>query len=100
MALTIAATWLALLGLAIGSFVNLAVDRLPRGESLLRPRSHCDACGRTLTTLDLVPVAGYLVRRGRCAGCGSPIGWRQPLVELACAVALGGGALLIGLWRP
>jgi prepilin signal peptidase PulO-like enzyme (type II secretory pathway) len=87
-------TYLFLVGLLLGSFINLAADRLPRGESLLRPRSHCRSCGRVLNTLDLVPVLGYLVRRGRCAGCGVSIGAQAPLVE-----ALSGAAMLVPLLR-
>jgi len=46
---------------------DVAADRVPRGESIVRPRSHCRSCGRLLTVVDLLPVAGYLLRRGRCA---------------------------------
>ena len=51
----------------VGSFINLAADRVPRGESVVRPRSHCRSCGRVLNFVDLIPVAGYLIRAGRCA---------------------------------
>lgn len=79
----------------LGSFINLAADRVPRGESLVRPRSHCRTCGRVLNLVDLIPVAGFFIRRGRCAGCGAPIGASSPLVEAACA-----GLMLtaIGVW--
>lgn len=93
------AVWLAVLGLVLGSFLNLVIDRAPKGESIVHPRSHCPACGRVLNVLDLVPVAGYLVRGGRCATCGAAIGWRQPALELACAAVLGGAGLLIALQR-
>ena len=80
----------------LGSFINLAADRLPRGESVVRPRSHCTACGRVLNALDLLPVVGYVMRRGRCATCGASIGISSPLIEAACiaamvvAIAIGG----------
>jgi leader peptidase (prepilin peptidase) / N-methyltransferase len=76
--------YMALLALMFGSFINLAADRLPRHESLLRPRSHCRSCGRVLNFVDLIPVAGYLVRRGRCATCKSPIGLSSPAIEAIC----------------
>ncbi|MDI3299551.1 MAG: prepilin peptidase [Bacillota bacterium] len=82
-----AATLLAgLVGLAAGSFLNTVIDRWPRGESLLRPPSHCESCGRRLGPLELVPVASWLVLRGRCRTCGAPIGWQAPAVEAATAL--------------
>jgi leader peptidase (prepilin peptidase)/N-methyltransferase len=74
-----------LLGLVVGSFLNLCIDRLPRGESILGGRSHCDACGHLLGPLDLVPVFSYLALRGRCRYCGAGISIRSPLVELGTA---------------
>lgn len=71
-----------LLGLVIGSFLNVCIDRLPRGESLVEPGSHCEACGRSLTPLELIPVVSYLILRGRCRTCGARISPRVPLVEL------------------
>ena len=79
----------------LGSFINLAADRAPRGESLVRPGSHCRACGRRLNVLDLLPVVGYLVRRGRCATCGSPISVAAPVIE-----AVSGGLMVAAIaWR-
>src|SRR2546430_10162227 len=80
--------YFVVVALLFGSFINLAADRLPRGESLLRPRSHCRPCGRQLNLLDLVPVGGYLLRRGRCAGCGAPIGMSSLAVEGACGMVM------------
>ena len=57
------------LGAVIGSLPNVCIDRLPRGESLLAPPSHCDACGRRLGPLEMVPVVSYLAVRGRCRTC-------------------------------
>jgi leader peptidase (prepilin peptidase)/N-methyltransferase len=69
-------------GVVIGSFLNVCIDRLPQNKSLLSPPSHCDACGRRLAALDLVPLLSYLWLRGRCRYCGAHIPRRVPLVEL------------------
>jgi prepilin signal peptidase PulO-like enzyme (type II secretory pathway) len=91
--------YLGIVGMLLGSFINLAADRLPRGESLLRPRSHCRACGRQLNLVDLLPVAGYLLRRGRCASCGAPIGVLAPLVEAVSGATMLFPALALGPGR-
>jgi prepilin signal peptidase PulO-like enzyme (type II secretory pathway) len=92
------AAYPVLVALLCGSFINLAADRVPRRESVLRPRSHCRACDRQLNAVDLLPVAGYLLRGGRCATCRTPIGVGAPLVE-ACAGALMLGAVVwLGTW--
>jgi leader peptidase (prepilin peptidase) / N-methyltransferase len=75
----------ALLGLAFGSFLNVCLTRWPAGESILKPRSHCRACGRTLAWWENIPVVSWIALRGRCRTCGAWIGWRYPLVELAVA---------------
>ncbi len=72
----------AVLGTAVGSFLNLAADRLPHEHSLLSPPSHCGACDRRLRPAELVPVWSYLALRGRCRGCGASIGVRTLIVEL------------------
>ena len=71
-----------LFGLAVGSFLNVVVHRLPRGESLLRPGSHCPHCRVKVRPWHNVPVLSWLLLRGRCAGCGRWISARYPLVEL------------------
>ncbi len=71
-----------LLGLAFGSFLNVCLSRWPEGESVVKPRSRCRACGRTLTWWENVPVLSWLALRGRCRTCGSRIGIRYVLVEL------------------
>jgi len=76
-------TVLALLGLAVGSFLNVCIYRLPRDESIMWPGSHCPACGATIRWYDNVPVVGYLLLAGRCRSCRKPIGLVYPLVELA-----------------
>jgi leader peptidase (prepilin peptidase)/N-methyltransferase len=70
------------LGMAVGSFLNVVADRLPRGTSILSPPSHCPACGRRLTPAELIPALSYLILRGRCRICGAPIGARTLWVEL------------------
>lgn len=75
----------ALLGLAIGSFLNVVVHRVPRGESVVRPPSACPSCGTPIRPRDNVPVLGWLLLRGRCRDCSAPISRRYPLVELGTA---------------
>jgi|CZKF01.1.fsa_nt_gi leader peptidase (prepilin peptidase)/N-methyltransferase len=72
-----------LLGLAFGSFLNVCLSRWPTGESIVRPRSHCRQCGRTLAWWENIPLISWLALRGRCRTCRAWIGWRYPLVELA-----------------
>jgi leader peptidase (prepilin peptidase)/N-methyltransferase len=76
----------AAFGLAFGSFANAAIDRLPRGHSL-NGRSQCDACGRTLRVIELIPLLSYIVLRGRCARCHEPIGLRTFAIEAASGLA-------------
>ncbi len=72
-------------GLVVGSFLNVCIHRLPRGVSIVYPPSHCPFCGRSLRWFDNVPVIGYVVLRGRCRACGEPISLMYPAVELATA---------------
>jgi prepilin signal peptidase PulO-like enzyme (type II secretory pathway) len=90
--------YLILVGLMLGSFINLASDRAPRGESLIRPGSHCRSCGRRLNAIDLLPVLGYLVRGGRCASCRTPIGASAPMVELVSGGLMIAAIAWLGLW--
>lgn len=76
-----------LLGLAIGSFLNVVVHRVPAGESVVRPPSACPRCGTTIRGRHNVPVLGWLVLRGRCFDCKEPISVRYPLVEAGTGVA-------------
>jgi leader peptidase (prepilin peptidase)/N-methyltransferase len=76
----------ALLGLAFGSFLNVCLSRWPAGESVVKPRSHCRSCGRTLAWWENIPLLSWLVLRGRCRTCRAKISWRYPLVELAIGV--------------
>jgi leader peptidase (prepilin peptidase) / N-methyltransferase len=71
-----------LLGLAVGSFLNVVIWRLPRHESLISPGSHCPSCDVTLRVRDNVPLLSWLALRGRCRSCGASISVRYPVVEL------------------
>jgi len=75
----------ALLGLAVGSFVNVVIYRVPRDLSVLRPGSRCPACEVPIRPWHNVPVLSWILLHGRCAGCRAPISVRYPLVELATA---------------
>ena len=72
-------------GLGVGSFMTVAVHRLPRGESVVRPRSRCPSCGAEIGARDNMPVLSWLLLRGRCRRCGARISVEYPLVELATA---------------
>ncbi|WP_273654661.1 prepilin peptidase [Cellulomonas fimi] len=75
-----------LVGLAVGSFLNVVIWRVPRGESVVHPPSACPRCGRAIRPYDNVPVVSWLVLRGRCRDCGEPIAVRYPLVEAGTGV--------------
>jgi len=76
----------AILGLVVGSFLNVCIDRLPRNESIVLPPSHCEACQHKLSAKDLIPVFSYLRLRGRCRYCQASLPRRIFWVELATAV--------------
>ena len=76
---------LFLFGAVFGSFLNVCIYRLPRGESIVSPASRCPGCGHKLSWYDNIPIASYLVLRGKCRSCGEVISWRYPIVELANA---------------
>jgi leader peptidase (prepilin peptidase)/N-methyltransferase len=76
-----------LLGLVVGSFLNVCIVRWPEGESVVRPASRCPRCGRGVRAYENVPVLSWLALRGRCAGCGLPISPLYPAVELATGLA-------------
>jgi leader peptidase (prepilin peptidase)/N-methyltransferase len=76
----------ALLGLAFGSFLNVCLSRWPAGQSVVKPRSHCRNCGRTLAWWENIPLLSWLVLRGRCQTCKEKISWRYPLVEAAIGI--------------
>jgi len=84
----------AVLGLLVGSFLNVVVWRVPRGESVVSPPSACPGCGHAIRPRDNVPVVSWLVLRGRCRDCGATISARYPLVELAT-----GALFALTAWR-
>jgi len=90
-------SYVVLVGMMLGSFINLAADRLPKGESLMHPRSHCRSCGRVLNLVDLIPLAGYMIRGGRCATCGASIGASSPAVEALCGALMLASLAAFGL---
>lgn len=90
------------IGLIIGSFLNVCIYRLPLGQSVVRPPSHCVQCGHRLGVIDLLPVVSYLALQGRCRHCGQAYSGRYLLVEVLtgllfvwCYVVFGGSFLLI-----
>jgi leader peptidase (prepilin peptidase)/N-methyltransferase len=86
----------ALLGLAIGSFLNVVIYRVPRKESVVRPPSRCPGCGSFLAARDNIPVVSWLLLRGRCRTCKAPISARYPLIELTTSVLFGITAARLG----
>src|SRR5919199_5848658 len=93
MALAVAAPF----GLIVGSFLNVVAYRVPRGESLVKPRSRCPRCGEEVRPYDNIPVLSWLVLRGRCRHCGERISPRYPAVELVTALVFAAVALVRGL---
>lgn len=95
-----------LLGLIIGSFLNVVIWRLPRGESLASPNSRCPQCGSGIRWYDNIPVVSWFVLRGRCRNCGAPISPRYPIVEALTGLVFLAVALTRGveddlaLWLP
>ena len=87
----------AFFGLLIGSFLNVVIWRVPRGESLISPPSHCPFCDNAVRPRDNVPVLSWLVLRGRCRDCRAPISPRYPLVEAGTALVFAVLAARIGL---
>ena len=86
----------AVLGLAVGSFLNVVIYRVPRGQSIVAPPSACPHCAVTITPRDNVPVLSWLILRGRCRACHAPISPRYPIVELATAILFASLAARLG----
>ena len=84
-------------GLALGSFLNVVAARVPLGRSIVQPASACMSCGQTLAWYDNVPLASWLVLRGRCRHCGVSIPWKYPLVELVTAVLVAASVAVFGI---
>jgi len=94
------AAFLLPLGMALGSFFEVVLDRVPRGESILWPPSHCRTCHRRLTADELIPVISYLVQRGRCRACDTPIGRGVPVREALSGLSLAVPWALVGCAHP
>ncbi|MFN0299090.1 MAG: prepilin peptidase [Burkholderiales bacterium] len=108
----------SVLGLLIGSFLNVVIHRLPKmmerewreqcaelsgqaiaetsPHNLVRPRSSCPSCGHQITAFENIPVVSYLMLRGKCSACGTPIGIRYPVVEILTGALFAGAALKFG----
>ena len=86
----------ALMGLAIGSFLNVVIYRVPKKMSIVSPRSACPSCGTFIAEKDNIPVVSWLLLRGRCRHCHASISPQYPLVELACAGLFAGLAARLG----
>lgn len=86
----------AVIGLLVGSFLNVVIHRVPRKESVVSPRSRCPGCGNALAARDNIPVLSWVLLKGRCRTCAEPIAKRYPLVEVVTAVLFAATALRLG----
>lgn len=92
---------LGVLGLLIGSFLNVVIYRIPQGQSIVWPGSHCPACGQGLKAWELIPVLSFLIQKGQCRNCQAPIPWRYPAVELLTgALFFFAGLSSLGTYLP
>jgi leader peptidase (prepilin peptidase)/N-methyltransferase len=87
----------ATFGLVVGSFLNVVVHRVPRRESIVKPRSRCPSCETQIATRDNIPVLSWLILRGRCRHCGQPISGRYPMMELATGAVFAAIAARFGV---
>jgi leader peptidase (prepilin peptidase)/N-methyltransferase len=92
-------TWsaIATCSALLGSFLNVCISRLPRGESVVLPASHCPRCRVPIRPRDNIPLVSFALLRGRCRACRTPISWRYPIVE---GLAMGAGLLALGRLGP
>ena len=90
MSATLIVVYAALLGAVIGSFLNVCVHRWPLEQSVVSPRSRCPRCGNAIAWYDNIPIASWLMLRGRCRHCAERISWRYPAIELLVALIWGG----------
>lgn len=79
-----------IVGTIVGSFLGVCIDRMPRGESVVAPGSHCSKCGAQLGALELIPVIGYVLLWGRCRHCGERVPIWYPLLEVGCGLLYAG----------
>ena len=75
-----------ILGLVIGSFLNVVIYRVPEGKSIVKPPSHCPECDHRLTPIELIPVISYIILKGKCRSCDTKISLRYPAVELITGI--------------
>jgi leader peptidase (prepilin peptidase)/N-methyltransferase len=92
--------FVGVLGAVVGSFLNVVIYRVPRGESLVTPASHCPACDAPIAPYDNIPVLSWLLLRGRCRRCQARISMRYPLVEILTALAFVGMAWAVADDHP
>ncbi len=88
--------WAGLVGLIVGSYLNVVAHRLPAGESTVTPRSRCPRCAAPIRARDNLPVVSWLLLRGRCRDCGEPIALRYPLIEAATGALFAGAVARFG----
>ncbi len=86
-----------LIGLVVGSFLNVVIHRIPNDMSIVRPPSACPNCGHPVRPRDNIPIVSWLLLRGKCRDCGHPISVRYPLVEVATALLFAGTTLVLGV---
>ena len=91
------AAYFGLIGLFVGSFLNVCIDRYEAGESVVFPASHCTDCGHRLSVLDLVPVLSWIFLRGRCRYCGAPLSIAYPVSELLTGAVFAVSVYVLGL---
>lgn len=89
-----------LIGLAIGSFLNVVIYRLPKGEEIIFKPSHCPKCKQKIKPLDLIPILSYIILRGKCRYCKEKISFQYPLVELLAGLSLTGIYYRFGWAEP
>lgn len=85
-----------ILGLFVGSFLNVLVDRIPKGESPIKGRSYCDKCKKTLVWYDLIPLISYMSLKGKCRHCKTSLSFYYPIVELATGVLFAAAVFFLG----
>lgn len=90
------AVFAGIFGAMVGSFLNVVIHRVPRGESVVHPRSRCPRCASQIAWYDNLPILSWLLLRGRCRGCGESISARYPLVELVSALLAAALAVRLG----
>ena len=89
--------WIGILGLAFGSFINVCIYRIPRGDSIITPSSKCPICNEGIFWKDNIPVISYILLKGKCRACGGKISIRYPVVELTASVILFVNFIVFGL---